>query len=274
MRTIVTGASGFIGKSLCTALSGAGHQPVAVSLRSEAPRFAGAHAVVHLAGIAHRAGVDAAELHRVNVALTEKVGRAAAEAGALLVFVSSVKVHGEESTAPLTESARIAPGDAYAESKARAEDVLRGIAGLRLAVLRPPLVYGPAVKANFLALMRAVARGIPLPFAGIENRRSLLYAGNLADAIVRCAERGSTGAWLVADGPPLSTPELCRRLAAALGRPPRLFPFPVALLELLPGMKRLTRSLEVDDAALRRALDWRPPFSFDQGLRATADGYL
>ena len=266
MRTLVTGASGFIGRSLCPALSAAGHELVRDVERAEA--------VVHLAGIAHRRGVGAAELARVNVDLAVQVARAAAGVGAHFVFMSSVKVHGEESAVPLTEGAPIAPGDAYAESKAKAEDALRGIAGLRLAVLRPPLVYGPAVKANFLALMRAVARGMPLPLAGIRNRRSLLYAGNLADAIERCVERGGTGTWLIADGPPLSTPELCRRLAAALGRPSRLFPFPVAALELLPGMKRLTRSLEVDDAALRRALDWRAPFSFDEGLRATAQGYL
>jgi nucleoside-diphosphate-sugar epimerase len=149
---------------------------------------------------------------------------------------------------------------------------LRAVPGLSLTVLRPPLVYGPGVKANFLALMRAVARGWPLPLANIENRRSLVYAGNLADAAVRCLESplaaGKT--YGVADGAPLSTPALCRALGAALGRPARLFPCPPALLEFAPPARKLTRSLVVDDSALRRELGWAPPHTFDEGLRLTA----
>jgi nucleoside-diphosphate-sugar epimerase len=174
---------------------------------------------------------------------------------------------------PLTERSMIAPRDAYAESKARAEEALRAIAGLRLAVLRPPLVYGPGVKGNFLSLMRAIDRGLPLPFSAIVNRRSLVYVGNLADAILRCAEAPQAvgRCYLVCDGAPVSTPELCRKLAAALGRPARLFRLSPALLELLPGARRLTRSLEVDDSALRRELGWHAPFTLEQGLGATAD---
>jgi nucleoside-diphosphate-sugar epimerase len=259
MRTIVTGASGFIGRTLCPALAAGGHEVVPVSVRSDVPRFDGAQAVVHLA--------------RADAAITRKVGREAAAAGAQLVFVSSVKVHGEESSVPLTERSMIAPCDAYAESKARAEEALRAIAGLRLAVLRPPLVYGPGVKGNFLSLMRAIDRGLPLPFSAIVNRRSLVYVGNLADAILRCAEAPQAvgRCYLVCDGAPVSTPELCRKLAAALGRPARLFRLSPALLELLPGARRLTRSLEVDDSALRRELGWHAPFTLEQGLGATAD---
>src|SRR5207237_505396 len=120
--------------------------------------LSGAEASIHLAAIAHRRA-SRPDLEDVNIHLTERVARQAAAEGARFVFLSSVKVHGEESSAPLTERSAIAPQDPYAESKARAEDALRSIAGLRLAVLRPPLVYGPGVKANFLALMRAIARG-------------------------------------------------------------------------------------------------------------------
>ena len=275
MRTFVTGASGFIGTALCAALRAAGHEAVPVSLRGAAPRFDGAQAVVHLAGIAHRGRVDARVLERINVSLAEEVAHAAAAAGALLVFLSSVKVHGEESTARLDERAELAPRDAYAESKARAEERLRAVTGLRLTVLRPPLVYGPGVKANFLALLRAVDRGLPLPFAAIANRRSLLYVGNLADAILRClaAPQAAGRSYLIADGAPLSTAEICRGMALALGRPARLFALPPTLLELLPGARRLTRSLEVDDGALRRELGWRPPFDFAQGMAATVHWY-
>lgn len=258
MRIAVTGASGFIGKSLVASLRAASHEVV--------PDLRGAQALVHLAAIAHRRGVDESELRRVNVDLAAETGRSAAAAGVPMVFVSTVKVHGEESAAPLRETSPIAPRDAYARSKAQAEEALRAIPGLRLTVLRPPLVYGPAVKANFLALMRAIARGLPLPLAGIENRRSLIYVGNLCDAILACL--GSPGkTYLVSDGMALSTPQLCRAIGVALGRPARLFRFP-----LVPG-KALTRSLEVDDAAIRGELGWKPPCSFEEGLRLTAAWY-
>src|SRR5207245_1143672 len=176
MKVHVTGAGGCVGRSLVAGLARAGHEVL--------PALTGARAVVHLAAIAHRRASDA-EVDEVNVRLAARVGREAAAHGARLVFLSSVKVHGEQSQAPFTERSPIAPRDAYAASKARAEDLLGAIPGLRLAVLRPPLVYGPGVKANFLALLRAIARGWPLPLGAIENRRSFIYVGNLADAIVR-----------------------------------------------------------------------------------------
>ncbi len=258
MRIAVTGASGFIGRALMDVLPVAGHEAV--------PDLRDAQALVHLAAIAHRRGVDEGELRRVNVGLAADAGRSAAAAGVPMLFMSTVKVHGEESDAPLRETSPIAPRDAYARSKAQAEEALRAIPGLRLTVLRPPLVYGPAVKANFLALMRAISRGMPLPLAGIENRRSLVYVGNLCDAILACL--GAPGkTYLVSDGTPVSTPQLCRAIGAALGRPARLFPVP-----WLPG-KALTGSLQIDDAAIRAELGWKPRFSFDEGLRLTAAWY-
>jgi nucleoside-diphosphate-sugar epimerase len=260
---VVTGASGFIGRSLQPALARAGHEVIPLDVRNRA--FADGEAIVHLAGIAHRRATPQ-ELYRANVQLAEDIGRRAAANGSALVFLSSVKVHGERASAPLTEGSPIAPGDAYARTKAQAEEALRAIPGLRLAVLRPPLVYGPGVKANFLALMSALARGVPLPFASIRNRRSFVYVGNLVEAIVRCV--GHEGIYLVSDGEAVSTPELCRRLGEALERPARLVPFPAALLP-----EKLTASLEVDDAMLRRTLHWHPAWDMSEGLRATAQWY-
>lgn len=256
MRVHVTGAGGFIGGALVPELRRAGHDIVAPDA---------AQAIVHLAGIAHRRA-SRRELADVNVGLTERIARQAAATGARFLFMSSVKVHGEHSHAALTEASPIAPQDAYAESKAVAEERLRAIAGLRLAVLRPPLVYGPGVKANFRALMRAIASGWPLPLAAIDNRRSFIYAGNLADAIVHCLD--AEGTYLVSDGEALSTPQLCRELGAALGQPARLVPFPPGLLP-----RKLSASLEVDDRAVRERLAWQPPFTRAMGLAATARWY-
>lgn len=270
----VSGASGFVGCALLPALAAAGHRASALPLRGvhEVQLAPGTAAVVHLAALAHRRGARAEELHRVNVELAESVGRAAASSGAHMIFMSTVKVHGEESDAPFTERSPLAPGDPYAWSKVRAEDALRRIAGLRLTVLRPPLVYGPGVKANFLALLRAVAQGVPLPLASVANRRSLIFVGNLADAIARCvADAASDGStYLVSDGEALSTAALCRELGDALGRPARLLPFPPTILGLAPGLRALVRSLEVHDGAIGRELGWRPAFSRRQGLAATA----
>jgi len=257
MKVAVTGASGFIGQHLCRALAAAGHERAQVTGDFEA--------LVHLAGIAHRRA-SAEELDAVNVRLPERLGRQAAASGAHFVFLSSVKVHGERSTTPFDERSPLAPADAYGESKARAEDALRAISGLRLAVLRPPLVYGPGVKANFLALIRAVESGWPLPFASINNCRSLIYVGNLADAVLRALS--VEGTFLVSDGAAGSTPQLCRDIAAAFGRRARLFPFPPSLLPA-----KLVASLEVDDAAFRRCAGWQPPFTPAQGLEATAGWY-
>jgi nucleoside-diphosphate-sugar epimerase len=263
MKVAVTGASGFIGRSLCAALYAAGHEvvPTARGMTD----LGDAEAVVHLAAIAHRRA-SPQDVHQTNVGLTRRVGEAAAARGAGLVFLSSVKVHGELSAAPFTERSPIAPRDAYGASKARAEEALHAIPGLRLAVLRPPLVYGPGVKANFLALMRAIARGLPLPFASVSNRRSLVYLDNLVDAILCCL--GREGSFLVSDGSAPSTAQLCTQIGKALQRPARLFPFPPSLLP-----QKLAGTLEVDDSAIRAALGWRPRCTLEQGLHATARWY-
>jgi len=285
MRCVVTGAAGFIGQALVPALRARGHDVVALDRRAIgdiagysgwAAQLDGADAVVHLAALAHIRAGDEARLRAVNVDAARSLGEAAAAAGVRMLQMSSVKVLGEETPQrPFDDASPPAPRDGYGRAKAEAEAALRAVPGLSLTVLRPPLVYGPGVRANFLALMRAVARGWPLPLAGIANRRSLLYAGNLAHAVVHCLESplAAGRAYGVTDGAPVSTPALCRALGAALGRPARLFSFPPSLLELAPPASRLTRSLVVDDAALRRELGWTPPHAFEEGLRRTAEWF-
>ena len=247
MRIHVTGLGGFIGSSLGPALAARGHE-----VRREGTE--GCDAVVHLANIAH-ARVHRDELWKVNVDGTVATAEAAARAGVRrFIYLSSAKA--------------AAPDDDYGRAKLAAE---QAISKHGAVILRPPLVYGPRVRANFLALMRAIARGWPLPLASIENRRSLVFVGNLCDAIIACLESPAAGGKTlgVADGAAISTPALCRAIGVALGRPARLFPFPTALLP----SERLTGSLVVDDAELR-ALGWRPPFSMGEGLRLTAAWYL
>jgi len=290
MIVAVTGANGFIGREVCRQLSAAGHRTRALVRAPSAElgtlagvnqcaigdleRFAdwpdalrGAEAIVHLAG--HARSRAAASLLEVNVNASVRAGRAAGDAH--FIFISTAKVHGEVSgERPFDEMSALRPGERYAASKAKAEEALRAIPRLRLTVLRPPLVYGPGVRANFLALLAAIARGVPLPLARIRNRRSLIYVGNLAQAVRHCVERPQSAGrtYLPTDGATTSTPELCRTIGRALGRRARLFPFPPALLP-----NALAASFEIDDAAAHRELGWRPSLTTEDGLRATAAWY-
>jgi nucleoside-diphosphate-sugar epimerase len=245
--------------------------------------------VVHLAARVNQMGEigsDSLAAHRrTNVLGTARLAAAAAEAGVRrLVFVSTVKVNGEGQPLPYRESDPPMPSDAYAISKWEAEEALRDDVRLhlgRVVILRPPLVYGPGVRANFLRLVRLVARHIPLPFGTVENRRSLIYVGNLADAVVRCVAAQTAGStYLVSDGDDVSTPELVRRIAAALGVRPALVPFPPRALQMAaafarrPGAAhRLLSSCFVDTERIRRELGWAPPFSMATGLEETARWY-
>jgi nucleoside-diphosphate-sugar epimerase len=229
-----------------------------------------------------------AEYRNVNVASTEKLARDAAAQGVRrLVFLSSIKVNGENTRdRPFTEGDAPNPEDAYGISKLEAEQLLWKISaetGLEVVVLRAPLVYGPGVKGNFLRLMNLVARNRPLPLASVRNKRSLVFLGNLVDALI-VAMRSPAAAghvYLVSDGEDLSTPELIRGIAKALDVPPRLLPLPTSLLRacgVMLGKKgesaRLTDSLQIDSSKIRRDLGWRPSYSVEQGLEQTGSWYL
>jgi nucleoside-diphosphate-sugar epimerase len=310
-EVLVTGANGFIGRALCERMiaeewqvRGAVRSPAslltgfepavvgAIGLDTDwSNALTGINTVVHLASRVHvmndTTDDPIAEFCRVNVAGTERLARIAAKTGVRrFVYLSSVKVNGEGGPVSYTERDTPAPQDPYGISKWEAEQVLHKIAaesGLEVVIIRPPLVYGPEVKANFLRMIEVVNRDIPLPLASISNRRSLIYLGNLIDAIVACTAHPKAAGqmYLVSDGEDVSTPELIRSVAAALGKPARLFPFPPALMRLagrLTGkseaVERLLGSLTIDSTKIRRELNWKPPYTMNQGLKETAKWYL
>ncbi len=224
---------------------------------------------------------------KTNTDGTLNLARQAVQAGVKrFVFISSIKVNGEGRDAPYCETDTPEPQDAYAISKWEAELGLAEIArqtGLEVVILRPPLVYGPGVRANFLRLMQLVERGWPLPLGAIHNRRSLLYLGNFCDAIRLCVEHPAAAGqtFLLDDGAPVSSPDLIRAIAAAMHKPARLVPVPAGVLDLagrLAGQRaavaRLTGSLCVDSRLIRTQLGWTPPCSLQQGLAATVAHYL
>jgi nucleoside-diphosphate-sugar epimerase len=231
-----------------------------------------------------------AEFRRVNVDGTLHLARQAAQAGVRrFVFLSSIKVNGDETHSghPFAADDKAVPNDPYGLSKYEAEQGLRALSdetGLEVIIIRPPLVYGPGVKANFLTMMKFVRRGIPLPLGEItENRRSFVFLDNLVNLIVTCIDHPSAAnkTFLVSDGEDLSTALLLRRMANALNRPSRLFPVPTGLLILSAKIlgrpeiaRRLCGSLQVDMTKTRELLNWSPPVSVDEGLRRTADYFL
>lgn len=314
-RILLTGANGFVGRRTSSALEAAGYR-VRHALRST-PRnemltcqdqglklvtvgdigpgtsweeaLSGVDAVVHLAARVHvmndTHADPLAEFRRVNVGGTETLARAAARLGVRrLVFVSSIKVNGEATVdVPFSEQSTPAPVDPYGISKWEAEQALLEVAaatGLEVVIVRPPLMYGPGVKANFLRLVRAVARGAPLPLGLVQNRRSLLFVDNLADAIVHCVRHPSAAGntFLISDGAPVSSADLVRSIGRALGKYPRLLPIPPSWLRLVGRafgredvVRRLLSSLVVDDRRIRDVLQWSPPYTAEQGLAETVD---
>lgn len=313
MRLLVTGATGFVGRPLCAEairrnfrVRGAirspcqlpaGVEPEVVGLIDEHTDWSAALAdvdvVIHLAARVHvmkDTTVDAlAEFRRVNVDGTLNLARQAIVAGVQrFIFISSIKVNGEGTVLGrlYTSEDQPAPIDPYGISKREAEDALRQLASessMEVVIIRPPLIYGPGVKANFLSMMNWLDKGIPLPLGAIANQRSLVALDNLIDLIVTCIhhQAAANQTFLAGDGEDLSTSELLRRMAAALGKKAWLVPVPSFLLvwgARLAGKQaiaqRLCGSLQVDISKAKELLGWKPPVSVDEGLRKTAIYYM
>lgn len=311
-RVLVTGATGFVGAALVRELRRTGVDVLAVGRRDAVHAsggrglqiadigpatdwgnaLVGCDAVVHLAARVHqlheRASDPLREFMRVNCDGTQHLARQAAAAGvSRFVFVSSIKVNGEATTPGSSFSERDcpAPADAYGASKAAGEAAVRAVAvatGMQVTIVRPPLVYGPGVRANFLSMTKWLARGVPLPLGGVvENRRSLVALDNLVSmlAVALRHPAAANETFLVSDGEDVSTTELLRRTARALGVTPRLLAVPPALLRfaaVIAGKgemaQRLCGSLQVDCSKARALLDWSPPIGLDEGLRRTVAG--
>jgi nucleoside-diphosphate-sugar epimerase len=303
-RILVTGAAGFIGTALCPALAARGHQVVAglrragVALPGAEPlvlggitvateweaALEGVETVIHLAQRAH-AGSDPSLLAAEPAALAALARAGAARGVKRLVLLSSVKAMGEATAPgrPFRADDEPRPEDAYGRAKLASERAAAEVRGIELVIIRPPLVYGPGVRANFRALLRLAASGIPLPFSALDNRRSLVCRDNLVELIALAATHPAASGLilLTRDGEDLSTPALIRALAVGLGRKARLFAVPEALLAALrplpgigPKLSRLTLSLQVDDAPTRALLDWTPPVAAADALAATARAFV
>lgn len=315
MRILVTGANGFVGRALCHYFLQDGRHEIVAAVRKEvspgtstarcavgnidqhtswAYALKGIDVVVHLAARAHllrQPPTDSLAAYRsVNTAGTINLAFQAAHAGVRrFIFISSIKVCGEGQSHPgqeaYCEDQLPVPGDAYAISKWEAEQGLWGIVettGMEGVVLRPPLAYGPRVGANFLRLLQAVDSGLPLPFGKVDNRRDLIYVGNLVHAVLTCLEHTAARnkTFLLSDGESVSTPELIRRVGVALNRPARLLRLPAKWLRLAglftskqAALDRLLGSLTVNSGAIKHNLDWSPPYSMGQGLMETAKWY-
>ncbi len=313
-KILVTGASGLIGEALVKRLAKEDMINSVVAASRSKPKFlpenvlqvqvgdllsttdwnevlSGISVVVHCAGLVHLMRRDASnslESYReVNVSGTIHLARTAALMGVRrFVFVSSIKVNGENTRPdqPFTADDKPAPLDPYGLSKLEAELCLREIeaqTGMEVVIVRPPLVYGPGVKANFAHMIRWVSCGIPLPFGSIHNSRSMVALENLVDLLVICSYHPSAAGhvFLVSDGEDVSTTELLRRTAEAMGRRIFLLPMPTFMLKFFasllgkrPLFQRLCGSLQVDMDKTRRLLNWSPPLTLAQGLKKTVEG--
>ena len=308
----VTGANGFVGRALCSEAVRRGLSVRGVSrLPCHLPpgvenvavgnvdgdtdwgeALTGCDVVIHLAARVHimkdTSEDPLAEFRRVNTVGTIRLAQAATSAGVgRLVNVSSIGVNGPSTEGELkfTDQDTPDPHNPYSVSKWEAEQALRQLAAdgqIEIVTVRPPLIYGPGVGGNFLRLLGAVYRGIPLPLGLTRNFRDLLFVGNLADFLIVCAfhPAAANHTYLVSDGTPVSTHALLRGLARALGVQSRLFPVPPFLLQIVGNLtghtaefERLLSSLRVDSTKVCKELDWFPPFTLRQGLQATADWY-
>ncbi len=313
MRILVTGATGFVGKALLRGLQKKNLETV-VSVRSQCEDIPetvkqyhvnniNAHTdwsdvlnkvdvVIHLAARVHvmNDGVNSSDEYRnVNTLATLNLARQAVASGVKrFVFLSSIKVNGEstEFDQPFTSDGLCTSVDPYALSKHEAELGLLKLAhetGMEVVIIRPPLVYGPEVKANFASMMKWVNKGIPLPFGAVHNKRSLVALENLVSFIIHCIDhpKAANEIFLISDGEDVSTTELLQKVARALGKKSRLVPVPVSWMQFVAKCvgketvsNRLFGSLQVDSAKARKLLGWKPVITMDEQLKKTADAFL
>lgn len=314
-RVLVTGATGFLGRALVARLSVDGRFVTCAASRREEQDWPdrveavqvgdlevdtnwsnavrGTDVVIHTAARVHvkddTSSDPMSEFRAVNLEGTLNLARQAAAAGVKrFIFTSSIKVNGEGTplNQPYLAKDMPAPVDPYGVSKREAEDGLRKLAsdtGLEVVIIRPPLVYGPGVKANFLSMMHWLDWGVPIPLGAINNKRSLVALDNLADLIITCIDHPAAAnqTFLVSDDEDMSTSELLQRMAMALGKPTRLIPVPEMLLKagaMFLGkreiVQRLLGSLQVDISKTREVLGWTPLVSVDEALKKTAEDFL
>jgi nucleoside-diphosphate-sugar epimerase len=314
-KVLITGVNGFVGSKLADELitkgfkvNGAARSLSALHSIPDISRFVitdldadtdwqkaleSVNVVIHLAARVHivkDAAVDAlAEFRKVNVQGTLNLARQASEVGVhRFIFISSIKVNGESTLLgqPFKSDDQPKPVDPYGISKCEAEEELLQLAretAMEVVIIRPPLVYGPGVKANFQAMMGWLYKGMPLPLGAIHNRRSLVALDNLIDLIITCISHPAAAnqIFLVGDGEDLSTTDLLRRMGAALGKKVWLLPVPSFLLVWVARLlgkqaitQRLCGSLQVDISRARELLDWQPPVNVDEGLRKTAQFFM
>lgn len=312
LRMLITGATGFVGEALCAQASQDGFV-VRASLRKQietlgetetvevgdingatdwSSTLRDVDVVIHLAARVHvmheLADNPIEEFRKVNVAGTDNLARCAVARGVKrLVFVSSIKVNGEETAggSRYSELGKPSPQDPYGVSKWEAEQALHRVGvetGLEIVILRPPLIYGAGVQGNFAQMLKILSKGIPLPLASVGNIRSLIYIGNFVDALLTCATHPAAAGqtYLVSDDEDISTSDLVTQLGSAIGHPARLFYCPPIVLKFAGSLlgksdqiARLLGSLQVDSSKIRRELDWHPPYTLQEGLQRTADRY-
>ncbi|MBG0843057.1 UDP-glucose 4-epimerase family protein [Ectopseudomonas toyotomiensis] len=300
MRILLTGFTGFIGRNLCNKLSETGHEVVCVGRKGgrisdgfsyskvdsidadtdwESSLF-GVDVVIHLAALAHKGTNSWQDYYSINLGGAVNLARQFSKVcGGRFIFLSSIGVNGAESDSAFTYLDSPSPKGYYSKSKHLAELALQEIAmktDVELVIIRPPLVYGPGAPGNFGSLVRWIEKGIPLPLGAIHNKRSLVGIDNLVDLIIRCIDHPAAAnqVFLAGDGEDLSTTELLRGVGKAMGKPARLIPVPAGLLQFgatLLGKKamaqRLLGSLQVDISKTCELLDWKPPYTVEEGLR-------
>ena len=284
LKVLVTGIQGFIGSRFLE-YNHDRYDLMPVSMRTvnlDALELHGVHAIVHFAGKAHEMNaIDDRIYFDINYNLTKQLAdRAKAHGVPQFIFISTVKVYGEESEEVLTESSDCAPEDAYGKSKLQAEIYLRSIQSntFQVAIVRPPLVYGPNVKGNMIRFLKLAEKNIPLPFGNMHNKRSMVFIDNLVELINRIIDLRASGIFVAGDREPLSTEHLIRQMRTSMGKKHRLIDIPIVVRGILkkirPSLhKRLFQSFVISNEATNTALNFSPPYSSDHGIEQMVRWY-